>query len=205
VIDDQPSGKGVPVGVVRRPEHPARGGDGAGREDDQTAPGAQQRSRRTAGAGARRDRLAGAGEIDRQNVIADLRHAAKRAHCHDLEIGAHAGDQMADDQAVDDAERVVGDHDQGPPPGHRSKPALAVADRDAQASHGQRPDVVARPQAPARLLIGPNDPLTAAEALDQPDHGLPGRAVLGRGIADHRPARPLTREHRRSPVQASGG
>ena len=118
---------GFQAAVGRAPgERPGRGRDAAGREHDQEAARAQALERGPARVQVGRPRGRAGAEVDRQQIGLKLGCPVERVVGQDLEVGPHLGDQVADQQAVEDPERMVRDHDDRAFGRDRQSPLVAV-------------------------------------------------------------------------------
>jgi hypothetical protein len=96
-----------------------------------------------------------------------------------LEVGPDLGDQMADHQAVEHAERMVRDHDDRSRRRNRPEPDGIVLDLEPEMADRRLPDALARPRpAPVVEMDAPQAGL-AGQALDGPD-GDPAQSRIGR-------------------------
>jgi hypothetical protein len=110
---DQLGGEAAPFQLLGPTVEGPGFGDPAAREDDQHPAALQQAAGFGAGADIGLQRLPRAGEVDRQNMRPHLGGPVEDGVGHDHVIGALAGDEPAQDHAVDDAEGMIGDDGKG--------------------------------------------------------------------------------------------
>src|SRR5579871_5170934 len=186
-LADQPGGEILPLRVdgALVPDG-RRGGDAAGGKDDKAAAFHQMRLGFGARAQVGLQRLFGLGEIDGQQELLHLVGAQQNRIGEHAEILAHARYDLADDQSVEHAERVVGhDYERSAlrPGGQR---ILVVDQLELELADRSRPETFAGHGVGFVLLVQPFEIGLAGDALDQPDEEplepRIGRIGVGEGV-----------------------
>ena len=166
-----------------------RGRNAAGRKHDQAAALHQMRL----GLGARvqvgLQRLFGFGEIDGQQKLLHLLGAQKHGIGEHAEILAHATDDLADDEAVQHAERMIGDDDERPGLRPRRERVFVVDELEFQLLNRCTPEVAVGWRVRAVVEIKPLQVRLASGAFDQVNQRAFDPRVCRRGVGKRLPRR----------------
>src|SRR5262249_41393893 len=130
--------------------------------------------------------IARAGEIDRQHEILDFRRLIQDAVRHYLVVGADLRHEPAQHDPVDDAERVIGDDDDGARWRQCDGGSLVQLKLQPQRPYRVLPKHLRRTAELCVVLVEPLDARLPADLLDCADQTLADRADLVRRVAEFR-------------------
>jgi hypothetical protein len=127
-----------------------------------------------------------AGEVDGNDVPAHFRRLVEDAVRHHLVVAAHLGNELADDDAVDDAEGMIGDDDLRAAARQRADRSANHLDPQIEGRDGIVPEQFRRTAEPGVVLIEPADARLAGDLLDAADDFLADGADFVRGVGKGR-------------------
>jgi hypothetical protein len=186
-------------------ERPRGGRDLTGREHDQEPALAQPLQGVRPGPEIGLGRRVRAGEIDRQQIGPDLGRAVEGVVGQDFEVGPDLGDEIANDQPVEDPERMVrGDHDWAVRRDRRETLRIVV-DPQLQSAHRSLPEAFAGAGTPQIVDIDTLEAGLPGQTLDG-SNGQPAEQwIFGRCVAEQQPIPHARLVEAEAGANASGG